>query len=136
VFFSTQIHSICFHKYISISHFIKWNEIFSFLIYISRLYSNIIWKKLWNSFKSLRLNIIKHSHAWKVVQCETLKEIIGMCFHTCLRSFKPLLCSSLLQSVSLPFMKIPTFPSTWIDFIFLACVKGLELKKSNNLIFF
>ncbi len=32
VFFNTDVHYICFHKYIPISHFTKWNEIVSFLI--------------------------------------------------------------------------------------------------------
>jgi hypothetical protein len=32
VFFNTRVHYIYFHKYIQISHFIKWNEIVSFLI--------------------------------------------------------------------------------------------------------
>jgi hypothetical protein len=28
VFLNTHVHYICYHKYILISHFIKWNEIY------------------------------------------------------------------------------------------------------------
>ncbi len=60
VFFSTKVHYIHFDKYTPISHFIKWNEIVSFLISRLRLYYNIIWKnKLWKYFRSLRWDTFK-----------------------------------------------------------------------------
>jgi hypothetical protein len=62
VFLSTKVHYNRFHKYTPISHFIKWNEIVSFLISRLRLYSNIICKnKLWKSFESLRWGTLKHA---------------------------------------------------------------------------
>jgi hypothetical protein len=82
VFFSTKVHYIHFHKYTPISHFIKWNEIVFFLISRLRLYYNTIRKiKLWKYFKSLKWNTFKHAHPWKVVQCDTPKGVIVVCFH-------------------------------------------------------
>jgi hypothetical protein len=52
-FLSTHIHYICFHKYIPISHFIKWNQIIYFLIFC--LGYNIICKKLVKIFQKFEV---------------------------------------------------------------------------------
>jgi hypothetical protein len=71
---------IHFHKYISIHHFINWNKIYIFNI-LPILYSNIICKNIVKFFQSLMWDIFKHAHLWKVVQCDTPKEITIMYFH-------------------------------------------------------
>jgi hypothetical protein len=67
VFLSLHVYYICFHKYTSIFHFIRWNEIVSILIsclgYILTWYAKIVW----NVFKSLRWDTPKHANPWKVV---------------------------------------------------------------------
>ncbi len=50
MFFNTQMHYICFHKYTPISHFIKWNENFKKYILL-RLYFNITCKKIVKFFQ-------------------------------------------------------------------------------------
>jgi len=54
VFFNTHVHYICFLKYTPISHFIKWIEIISCIIfclgYILTYYTKIFWKY----FKTLK----------------------------------------------------------------------------------
>ncbi len=57
----------------------KWNSFFSNLL--PRLYSNICAKKLWNFFKRLRWDTLKHAYPWKVVLCDTWKGVTVMCFH-------------------------------------------------------
>jgi hypothetical protein len=81
LFLSTQVHYIRFHKYIPIFHFIKWNEIIFFYNVLFRLYSNIICKILWKSFKSLRCDTLKHAHPWKMTQCDTPNGVIIVWFH-------------------------------------------------------
>jgi hypothetical protein len=38
---------------------------------------------LWKSFESLKWDTLKHAHSSKVVQCDTLKGFIVICFHPC-----------------------------------------------------
>jgi len=57
--------------------FVKWNEIVSFIISCPGCISNIICKILWKSFKSLRWDTLKHTHLWKVVQCDKPKRPKG-----------------------------------------------------------
>ncbi len=80
VFLSSQVHNICFHKYIPLSHFIKWNEIVFFPNILPRLYSNIICKNIVKFFQKFEVGYIQHAHRWKVVQCDTPKVVTIVCF--------------------------------------------------------
>jgi hypothetical protein len=65
VFLSTQVHYICFHKYIPFSHFIKWNEIVFFSIILPRLYSNIICRNIVKCFQNFKV--------WNIQTCTYLE---------------------------------------------------------------
>jgi len=60
VFFSTHLHYIYFHKYIQISHFMKWNEMnFFFPNIMLRLHYNIICKNLMKIFQKFEVGYIQ-----------------------------------------------------------------------------
>ncbi len=91
----TSVYYICFHKYILISYFIKWNEIVFLSNILLRLYFNIICKNIVNFFQKFEVG---YTQTCTPLESSTMWHLKG-CHHSVLS----LVCS-------IPISKISTKP--------------------------
>jgi hypothetical protein len=62
MFLSTYVHYICFHKYIPILHFINWNEIISFKIFLLGYILTYYAKNIVKLFSKFKVGIYTNMH--------------------------------------------------------------------------
>jgi len=87
MFFNTQMHYICFHKYNPISHFIKWNDFLKKKILL-RLYFNITCKNIVKFFQKFERGYIQTCTPLENSTMWHPKGVTIVCFHPLMIGFE------------------------------------------------